>query len=186
MASTGVHGANRLASNSLLEGLVFGARAGASAHRYSCHSHSKVADAKLKVGESRHNPHADSPVPASRADTPQVVNSLRGILWDKVGIIREQAALREAIGQLEELTLPEPVQLDRRCHEARNMLTLARLIASSALARKESRGAHYRTDMPFRDDSTPPLHSFVKKGSAVIFSRDLPADFSGKSAATHK
>ena len=186
VASTGVHGANRLASNSLLEGLVFGARAGATAHRHSCHSHSKTTDAKPKVGESRDNPHADSPATAADADTPQVVNSLRGILWEKVGIIREHADLIEAVGQLEELTIPEPVPLDRPCHEARNMLTLARLIASSALARRESRGAHYRTDMPFRDDSTPPLHSFVKKDSALIFSQDLPADFSGKSAATHQ
>jgi L-aspartate oxidase len=186
VASTGVHGANRLASNSLLEGLVFGARAGASAHRHSCHSHSKTTGTKPGVGEARDNPHADSPATAADADTPQVVKSLRGILWKKVGIIREQADLAEAVRQLKELTIPEPVPLDRQCHEARNMLTLARLIASSALARRESRGAHYRTDMPFRDDSTPPLHSFVKKDSEVIFSQDLPADFSGKSAATHK
>jgi L-aspartate oxidase len=186
VASTGVHGANRLASNSLLEGLVFGARAGASAHRHFCHSHSKTTGTKPTLEESRDTPHADSPAAAADADAPQVVKNLRGILWEKVGIIREHADLIEAVGQLEELTLREPVPLDRRCHEARNMLTLARLIASSALARRESRGAHYRTDMPFRDDSTPPLHSFVKKDSALIFSQDLPADFSGKSAATHK
>lgn len=186
VASTGVHGANRLASNSLLEGLVFGARAGASAHRHSCHSQSKVAAAKPKVNDPRDNRHADRTSPASISDVPRVVNSLRGILWDQVGIIREQAALAETVRQLEELSLPEPVPLDRPCHEAHNMLTVARLIASSALARKESRGAHYRTDMPFKDDSKPPLHSFVKKDSAVTFSHDLPAGFSGKSAASHK
>jgi len=186
VASTGVHGANRLASNSLLEGLVFGARAGASAHRHSSHPHSNATSAKSKVDESKDSPHANSPSTASITDIPQVVKSLREILWDKVGIIREQADLAEAMHQLKELTISEPVPLDRQCHEARNMLTLARLIASSALARIESRGAHYRTDMPFRDDSTPPRHSFVKKDSAVIFSQDLPAGFSGKPAASHK
>ena len=186
VASTGVHGANRLASNSLLEGLVFGARAGASARRHPGHSQLNVAAAKPKVNKSADGRLADSSSTASNSDIPRVVNSLRGILWDQVGIIREQAALAEAVRQLEELTLPEPVPSDRQCHEARNMLTVARLIASSAMARRESRGAHYRTDMPFKDDSKPPLHSFVKKDSAVIFSHDLPAGFSGKSAASHK
>lgn len=186
VASTGVHGANRLASNSLLEGLVFGARAAASAHRHSCHSHSKATGAKPKVDKSKDSPHADSPSTASIADIPQIVKSLREILWDQVGIIREQADLTEAVRRLAEMSIPEPVHLDRQCHETRNMLTVARLIASSALARRESRGAHYLTDMPFRDDSTPPRHSFVKKDSAVIFSQDLPAGFSGKPAASHK
>ncbi|HEX8713910.1 MAG TPA: L-aspartate oxidase [Terracidiphilus sp.] len=184
VAATGVHGANRLASNSLLEGLVFGARAGASAHAHSCHSHSNAAGAKPRGKESSDTWHAASTATASEVH--QVVNSLRTILWDQVGIIREHAALAEAVQRLEELSVPEPVPLDRPCHEARNMLTVARLIALSALARRESRGAHYRTDMPFKDDSTPPRHSFVKKGSAVIFSQDLPAGLSGKSAASHK
>ncbi|HET9176980.1 MAG TPA: L-aspartate oxidase [Terriglobia bacterium] len=186
VASTGVHGANRLASNSLLEGLVFGARAGASARRRSCHSHSKGASAKFKVDESKGSRHANSPSTTSFTDIPQVVKTLREILWDKVGIIREKSALTEAVHHLEELSIPEPVPLDRQCHEAQNMLAVARLIASSALARIESRGAHYRTDMPFRDDSTPPRHSFVKKDAAVIFSQDLPAGFSEKPASSHK
>ncbi|HET7216130.1 MAG TPA: L-aspartate oxidase [Terriglobia bacterium] len=184
VAATGVHGANRLASNSLLEGLVFGARAGASAHAHSCHSHWNAAGAKPRGKESGDTRHAASAATASEVH--QVVNSLRAILWDQVGIIREHAALAEAVQRLEELSVPEPVPLDRPCHEARNMLTVARLIALSAFARRESRGAHYRTDMPFKDDSTPPRHSFVKKGSAVIFSQDLPAGFSGKSAASHR
>lgn len=186
VASTGVHGANRLASNSLLEGLVFGARAGASAHRHSCHSSSDATGARPRGGKSRDNRHAASHSAAPTSDVSQIVNSLRTILWNQVGIIREHAALAEAVQWLEELSIPEPLPLDRQYQEARNMLTVARLIAFSALARRESRGAHYRTDMPFKDDSTPPRHSFVKKDSAVIFSQDLPAGFSGKSAASHK
>jgi L-aspartate oxidase len=180
VAATGVHGANRLASNSLLEGLVFGARAGASARRHSCHSHSKAAGAKHTAGAHKASAHAVIHSSTSTADISKIVKQLREILWDKVGIIREQVALAEAVLQLEDLSIPEPVPFDRPCHEALNMLTVARLIASSALARRESRGAHYRTDMPFKDDSTPPRHSFVKKDSLVSFAQNLPADFIGK------
>jgi L-aspartate oxidase len=186
VAATGVHGANRLASNSLLEGLVFGARVGASARRHSCHTHSKTAGAEQATREPQASPHAEPHPSTPTGDISQIVKQLRQILWDKVGIIREQAALSEAVLQLEELSIPEPVPLDRPCHEAQNMLAVARLITSSALARRESRGAHYRTDMPFKDDSTPPRHSFVRKNTPVSFAENLPADFTGKSAATHK
>jgi L-aspartate oxidase len=186
VAATGVHGANRLASNSLLEGLVFGARAGASARRHSCHTHSKTTDAKQATGKPQTSPHAEAHPSTPTADIAQIVIQLRQILWEKVGIIREQDALSEAVLQLEELSIPEPVPLDRPCHEAQNMLAVARLITSSAMARRESRGAHYRTDMPFKDDSTPPRHSFVRKNTPVSFAENLPAEFTGKSAATHK
>jgi L-aspartate oxidase len=186
VAATGVHGANRLASNSLLEGLVFGARAGASAHRHLCHSHSKAAGARHTAGEPKGSPHAEVLSSAPTADIAEIVKQLREILWDKVGIIREQAALHDAVHRLEELCIPEPVPLDRPSHEALNMLTVARLVASSALARRESRGAHYRTDMPFKDDSAPPHHSFLRKDSTVTFAQELPVGFTGKSAASHK
>ena len=186
VAATGVHGANRLASNSLLEGLVYGARAGASARRHSCHQHSKPASVETTAGASEARPDLKGHSPASGADIAQVVKDLREILWTRVGIIREQAGLVRAVHQLEELSIEEPVPLEREWHEGRNMLTVARLIASSALARRESRGAHYRTDMPFKDESKPPQHSFVRKDSAVSFSQELPAGFSEKSAATHK
>ena len=185
VASTGVHGANRLASNSLLEGLVYGARAGAAVRRHCSHRSSKSVGAK-KADEPMVAPPADGNPSSPVADTSQVVKRLREILWDKVGIIREQAALAEAVHQLGELSVPEPVPLDRQCHEARNMLNVARLIAASAMARRESRGAHYRTDMPFKDESTPSRHSFVGKDSPVSFSHNLPAGFSGRSAASHK
>ena len=186
VAATGVHGANRLASNSLLEGLVFGARASASARRRSCHSHPSTASARPKTDEPGTRP-VREPLPSiPTAGVSQVVRHLRGILWNKVGIIREHSALSAAVLELGELSIPEPLPLDRTFQEARNMLTVARLIASSALARRESRGAHYRTDMPFKDDSTPPRHSFTRKDSPVSFAQNLPAGFSGKSAATSK
>lgn len=176
VAATGVHGANRLASNSLLEGLVYGARAGASIRRHFCHPEPKPAAADPK---SRPHSHAST----SDVDTQQIVKALREILWDKVGIIRNQEGLDEAVKQLGQISVHEPIPLERQCHEARNMLEVARLIASSAQARRESRGAHYRTDMPFKDNSTPPRHSFVAKDRAILFSQDLPAGFSGKTAS---
>jgi len=183
VAATGVHGANRLASNSLLEGLVFGARAGASAHRHSRHPISRSEPANPKPLESGHRQHAAKRASTFGADTPQMVKHLREILWEKVGIIREQDGLADAVRQLAELSLEGPVPLERHCHEAQNMLAVARLITASALARRESRGAHYRTDMPFKDDSTPPRHSFVAGDSAVSFAEDLPAGFGEKSAS---
>ncbi|MEJ2009057.1 MAG: L-aspartate oxidase [Acidobacteriota bacterium] len=176
VAATGVHGANRLASNSLLEGLVYGARAGASIRRHSCHHDPKTVPASAKSQGSSHPS-------AASVDTEHIVKELREVLWEKVGIIRDQHGLADAVRQLGQISVHEPCPLDRRCHEAHNMLTVARLIAASALARKESRGAHYRTDMPFKDNSTAPLHSFVSKDSQVVFAQDLPAGFSGKSVS---
>ncbi len=186
VAATGVHGANRLASNSLLEGLVYGARAGASARRHSHHQHSKAGSSEPAASAAKARPGVKGHSSASGTDIAQVVTDLREILWDKVGIIRDQAGLARAVHKLEEISMEDPIPLERQWHEARNMLTVARLIASSALARRESRGAHYRTDIPFKDESTPPRHSYVSKGSAVSFSQDLPAGFGGKSAVTHK
>jgi L-aspartate oxidase len=187
VAATGVHGANRLASNSLLEGLVFGARAGATARKHSCPTKSKSASASSKGHASERAQQEASFRPArGEDDVALVVKRLREILWDKVGIIRDQQGLSEAVSQLRALSLPDPLPLDRKCHEARNMLAVARLIAASALARRESRGAHYRNDMPFKDESTPPRHSFISKDSAVLFSRDLPAEFGERSATSHK
>lgn len=176
VASTGVHGANRLASNSLLEGLVYGARAGASILQHPCRKDHQSASANPEPRKSRQ-------ASAAGKDAEQVVKTLRVTLWDKVGIIRDQAGLTSAVKQLGQLSIQEPLPLERSSHEAQNMLTIARLIAESALARRESRGAHYRTDVPFKDNSTPPRHSFVSEGCAVSFSQDLPAVFRAKSVA---
>jgi L-aspartate oxidase len=185
VAATGVHGANRLASNSLLEGLVFGARAGASIRWHSCHSQSNLKSALPKPPEPSDSRNKATDSSTVGDDISLIVKHLREILWEKVGIIREQDGLADAVRQLTELSVQEPIPLDRQSHEAQNMLTVARLIAASAMARRESRGAHYRTDVPFKDDSTPPCHSFIKKDSAVSFAQELPAGFREKSAS-HK
>ncbi|TVP56011.1 MAG: L-aspartate oxidase [Gemmatimonadales bacterium] len=167
VASTGVHGANRLASNSLLEGLVFGARAGASARR--------GLPAETDEGDGRRPANRDrvvSPGPdsISAPDTPEAgrnpgkpdeaaleadMQSLRAILWERVGVVRDAGGLREAIDaidQLAERTLPDSVPGRR----LRNALQVARQIAVSALAREESRGSHFRRDFPItRTAATP-------------------------------
>jgi L-aspartate oxidase len=162
VAATGVHGANRLASNSLLEGLVFGARAATAMLQdhvaqpfpaSTAISHDKVA------GLSSQN----SPDPQKRVD------EARGILWDKVGIIRDGNHLAAAVHQLAELARAAAPQLSRASYEAANILTVAPLIARCALAREESRGAHYRSDFPLKLDTQPPQHSYITKSSAPFF-----------------
>jgi L-aspartate oxidase len=160
-ASTGVHGANRLASNSLLEGLVFGARAG-----------SAMLNKHLPgpFPESKPNPRAAAlpSAPAAQAakpiaDAAKAVEEARTILWDKVGIIREGKHLAAAVKRLEELSVPHNQHPTRQTYETCNILTVAPLIARCALAREESRGAHYRSDFPLKRENQPPRHSYVSK-----------------------
>lgn len=142
VACTGVHGANRLASNSLLEGLVFGARivgrtTGAKAHE----SASPDADA-FRIIETR----LGSPKPR-RVDKPSLP-SLQKLMWDKVGLVRDEAGLSAA---REELAGWESASVEPRSHadhELRNMILIGRLMATAALERQESRGSHSRRDFP--------------------------------------
>ncbi|MEQ1646287.1 MAG: FAD-binding protein [Pyrinomonadaceae bacterium] len=130
---TGVHGANRLASNSLLEGLVFGARAGAAA----------AADSGLwsvAGGQSE----AEGLKPKTENQNPSlstaVKKRVKRIMWDRVGIIREQGGLVRALKELDQIAA------GNLSTSSRNFVTLARLVATAALWREESRGGHYRSD----------------------------------------
>jgi L-aspartate oxidase len=178
-AATGVHGANRLASNSLLEGLVFGARAGASMRRARC----QVVNTKSVPLDSPAlpcPPNAAEHEPAASLDT---LRRVREIMGDKVGIIRDRQGLNEAVEQLSHLSLGGKMPLERRYYEAQNILLLGRLIAASALERRESRGAHYRSDVPFKENVAP-RHSYVSKQAGVSFSTDLPPSFTRASPAS--
>ena len=166
VAASGVHGANRWASNSLLEGLVFGARAAeaiASGH--------SAAVAKTAPERPSH-----APSPTAAGDTKSccppeaLIEQVRAILWNQVGIIRTGAGLLEAVTRLESLKLREQVPPDACAIEARNALIIGRIIAHSALARKESCGAHYRSDFPLKREGQTPLHSYVSKDTPVFFS----------------
>jgi len=108
-------------------------------------------------------PHA-KPSPACATLT-----KIREVMWREVGILRSGKELAEAIKQLESLELPKPEKTAREAHELRNLHALALLMARSGLARQESRGSHYRSDFPFRNDENFAKHSVVQKGKDVKF-----------------
>jgi L-aspartate oxidase len=145
VACTGVHGANRLASNSLLEGLVFGARA-ADAMR------AVPAAADMRASEVV----AWRPASDGAADLPPA-EDVRELMWRHVGLLRDRDGLQGALARLE--SWMSPVIRDRRscagepsrCRVA-NLVTVGLLMARAALRREESCGAHFRTDFPARDD----------------------------------
>jgi L-aspartate oxidase len=166
VASTGVHGANRLASNSLLEGLVFGARSAAAMLK----GHTPALFPSPPPNPGAQSSPLAGPSPATPpTDFQEAVEEARAILWDKVAIIRTGKHLSEAVNRLAELSLPEAPDPSRQAHEARNILTVACLIARSALAREESRGAHYRADFPLKNETKPPRHSYVSQNSPPFF-----------------
>jgi L-aspartate oxidase len=148
-ACTGVHGANRLASNSLLEGLVFGARAGQSM-REDLNTRQQPAAALPGSGSS-----------ASGRDPEQFIVEVQQLMWNKVGIVRTRQGLTEALQRLQSIEEKLPAITSRRSGEAANIHTAALLITRSALARLESRGAHYRTDYPEHDDTKFRKHSIA-------------------------
>jgi L-aspartate oxidase len=136
-ACTGVHGANRLASNSLLEGLVFGQRIVENFEEILYHRRIS-ADDVLKVFD-----------PARVYRPPQEKIEP----WEQVGIIRHEAGLKTANQEVEEI-YNQPARGDDPLayYEVVNMLTTAHIIIQAALWRKESRGGHFRSDYPVRDD----------------------------------
>ena len=159
IACTGVHGANRLASNSLLEGLVFGARAGATAI--------DEAPAEIEPAEPRdwdYGAEADWKIDdGTRAEVKQ-------IMWDKVGIVRDENGLNEALIALQEIA-SRPLNT-----RSWNFVTLARLIAEAALLRRESRGAHYRSDYPEKDDVNFKHHTIQKRSDIPLNQQAISAD----------
>ena len=133
-AATMVHGANRLASNSLLEALVVGSRV-AGTIRETCRGKESagLAAAEIKVKACQ--------------DVPGIRREASRIMWDKVGLLRSAQSLEEALAGLGKL---EEALGEGFCEE-KNMVTVGRLIALSAFYRQESRGVHFRTDFPETD-----------------------------------
>jgi L-aspartate oxidase len=170
-ADTGVHGANRLASNSLLEGLVFGARSGQA----------MMKDAPVKKRHAAALPGSPAPKPGNTPNaTPaakpagqnpcsEALNKIRDLMWQQVGILRDGKDLKASIAQLHSIELFKCEKLGRAEYEVRNLHTLALLMARSALAREESRGSHYRSDFPYRDDDRFSKHSIAQKGKDISF-----------------
>ena len=156
---SGLHGANRLASNSLLEGLAFGARAGAAAAQ-AAHDGNGRFPLKLE--------HAVGSSTRTELDIVDVKSSLRSLMWRNVGIERHSQRLSEtreiidfwARYVMDKTFLPreEDSAVAIAGWEIQNMLTVASLMANAAHARTESRGVHYRLDYPQRDDTHWRLH----------------------------
>ncbi|NPV28696.1 MAG: L-aspartate oxidase [Firmicutes bacterium] len=149
VACNGVHGANRLASNSLLEGLVFGARAAAAGIRYLEETGRRIPELPpYLAGKSK----VDASLPED-SFWGRVADRVRTVMWEKAGIIRTGQGLVEAAAELEKLAeeIPSSAPL-REAVEAVNLLTLGRLTVVAALLRTESRGGHFRKDFPARDD----------------------------------
>jgi L-aspartate oxidase len=171
-ANTGVHGANRLASNSLLEGLVFGARCGqamiADAPPTSRKASKVPAAAAAKPGNAG-NSH--SPKSAGNHVCPPAFGKIRELMWQQVGILRNGKDLATVITQLQAIDLPRNARPSRIDCETRNLHSLALVMARSALAREESRGSQYRSDFPYRNDEDLLKHSLVAKGQDVRFEK---------------
>jgi L-aspartate oxidase len=132
VSCTGVHGANRLASNSLLEGLVFAER---------------VARDLMQIPKLARLPREGRwrvPVLHDRGAAQVAADTIRRVMWDHAGIARTAKGLREGIALLDDIT----ARLPAGATEEANMAACAHLIATAALLRKESRGGHYRSDFP--------------------------------------
>jgi L-aspartate oxidase len=150
VACTGVHGANRLASNSLLEGLVFGARA-AEAMRGSIASPSLTATLGEPIEDA---PAADASVAGGVVPDPALI---RDLMWRDAGLVRTAEGLRAAVPQLAAWRVAAAgrraaAPADRDCRRVASLATVGFLIASAALRREETRGGHFRADFPDRDD----------------------------------
>ena len=138
-ACTGVHGANRLASNSLLEGVVFGARAGRMMRE--------------DPGGAVHGHAAEAVFPEASE------HELRTLAWEHCGIIRSGEPWSRPLGNGPGGTVAD--------HERRNIATVLDLIGSCAINRKESRGAHYRVDYPEKDPAFQ-KHSLITNSCAEV------------------
>jgi L-aspartate oxidase len=130
-ASTGLHGANRLASNGLLEALVYGRRCALAIDAELPPATTEAADVTLPE------------LPAAPAPDPALVARLRQAMTDGAGVIRDAKGLRDTLSAIAEIEAAQP-----DCDALLNMTATATLIAAAALSRRESRGAHFRSDFP--------------------------------------
>jgi len=170
VACTGLHGANRLGSNSLLEGLVTGHRAGSEASTAAARESGNTAHPRLKAqlsGAKR------EPI-----DIGDVTNALRAVAWRSLGIERSRFGLEESIHMMH--FWARYVMNEEFCTqqgwEIQNMLLVARLVGASALLREESRGVHFRADFPDKDDETWRVHIIQQKDSEPRLDRVVSDD----------
>ncbi|HZW76059.1 MAG TPA: FAD-binding protein, partial [Caldimonas sp.] len=157
-ACTGLHGANRLASNSLAECLVFASRA---------------AEDIAKTSASGFDGERATSPPAF-VETCEEIDRVRALAWNAAGLIRDGADLRGAVANMMSMSLARR-PLDRSALEARSILTAATHVAKAALLREESRGSHYRSDYPERDDDHWLARIVWSAGSQTLMPVEVPA-----------
>lgn len=167
VASTGLHGANRLASNSLLECVVCAYNL---VKTLSCEDLAppKQIDASIKKVIDRYSDDAvvDETIDL---DVEELIHQLKDLMWDNVGIFRDEFSLKKALVELNKIVLA--FNRDYKCmsmreYELRNMLIVAKAITISALNRKESRGAHFRKDFPEKLNQVQ--HSYFQKNEEFV------------------
>jgi L-aspartate oxidase len=154
VSSTGAHGANRLASNSLLEAVVFGARVAKDIACSLVVPPPMTAMLETRAADGDHDE--------------RIEQALRRTMSAEVGVIRDEGSLSNALRTIVSLEPEAKAKGDRRLT---NMLTTAKLIAAAAFARKESRGAHFRSDYPVPDDGLA-RRSFLTLGKADEIARE--------------
>ncbi len=148
---TGVHGANRLASNSLLEGLVFGARAGKAAAEDNAATTVKTL---TDASETRSRFHSEPGIATA------VKKRIKRVMWERVGILRNEDSLVRALREFDQIAGSDLGV------SSRNFVTLATLVATAALWREESRGGHYRDDFPSEEENWR-VHSIQRIGDKI-------------------
>ncbi len=169
VAATGAHGANRLASNSLIEGLVYGwniYKQISSRLNNERRSGPDLESALQQILAAPYGPQLD----AKKIQDPElVIEKLQQIMRAKAGVSRQERGLKEAAAFIEQHMTSRFLYntLDKRRMELANMLTTAHLIIRAALLRKESRGTHQRNDFPHTDDQNWKKHIIVTKHKIV-------------------
>ncbi|MFC1559599.1 L-aspartate oxidase [Candidatus Margulisiibacteriota bacterium] len=163
-SSAGIHGANRLASNSLLDGLVFGYRAAVDAATYN-----KTIEIEEAIEDYVPKIKPLAPAKLDLVEVKKMKRELKEIMWGNVGITRKEKSLKDAIVQLKKMDKKINYIPDNKDElELKNMITVSLLIARSALERRESRGAHHRIDCPVQDDKNWKRHLIYKKKTGLF------------------
>lgn len=159
--STGLHGANRLASNSLLEGMYYGRLVGKNVSEQALNIPDTFSARPIKVPDADTNPTAEEEL-----NLVDLRNSLSSLLWLKAGIVRDDEGLSNAIEQIKfwDKYVSRQTFSSVSGWEFQNLLLVSRLLVNSAEARKESRGVHCRSDYPETDDD-PGKHITIRRES---------------------
>jgi L-aspartate oxidase len=158
VTSSGLHGANRLASNSLLEGLVYGVRAGVLAGAEALRTPDSFCAMPI---QSQRSGGLNEPL-----DIADIRNSVQSLMWRMVGVQRNAKRLEEALNDIRSYAryvLPHEFTCEEGW-ELQNLLTVSHLMAEAALARCESRGVHMRTDYPETDNEHWRKHINIRFG----------------------